>query len=138
MSEDVRAAVAAGVLPADDSFRELLQSIVDVARAILGARASSIFLLDEATDELVFEAVSGEGAALLGHRFPSGISSACSRARRRSRSTCSRVHAAPSRRSKGATTRSRGSARRSSGSRTAPPRIGCSARSRTCSTGVPS
>ena len=73
MSDDLRAAVAAGVLPADDAFRELLQSIVDVARAIFGARASSIFLLDEATDELVFEAVSGEGAEdLVGRRFSSG------------------------------------------------------------------
>jgi GAF domain-containing protein len=73
MSDDVRAAVAAGVLPADDAFRELLQSIVEVARAIFGAKASSIFLLDEETDELVFEAVSGEGADdLVGRRFPSG------------------------------------------------------------------
>jgi GAF domain-containing protein len=72
MNDDVRAAVAAGVLPAEEAFRELLQSIVDVARAFLGARASTIFLLDEATDELVFEAVSGEGAMLLGRRFPSG------------------------------------------------------------------
>ncbi len=73
MSEDLRAAVAAGVLPADEAFRELLQSIVDVARAIFGAKASSIFLLDEETDELVFEAVSGEGAGtLVGRRFPSG------------------------------------------------------------------
>ncbi|HEY2937130.1 MAG TPA: GAF domain-containing protein [Gaiellaceae bacterium] len=72
MNEDLRAAVAAGVLPADDAFRELLQSIVDVARAIFGARASSIFLLDETTDELVFEAVSGEGAEdLIGRRFSS-------------------------------------------------------------------
>jgi GAF domain-containing protein len=72
-SDDVRAAVAAGVLPADDAFRELLQSIVDVARAIFGARASSVFLLDEETDELVFEAVSGEGAdELVGKRFPAG------------------------------------------------------------------
>jgi GAF domain-containing protein len=73
MSDDLRAAVAAAVLPADDAFRELLQSIVDVARAIFGAKASSIFLLDDATDELVFEAVSGEGAdELVGRRFPSG------------------------------------------------------------------
>jgi GAF domain-containing protein len=73
MSDDVRAAVAAGVLPADDAFRELLQSIVDVACAIFSARASSIFLLDEETDELVFEAVSGEGAdELVGKRFAAG------------------------------------------------------------------
>src|SRR5207253_10128350 len=43
----------------------------DVARAIFGAKAASVFLLDEAADELVFEAVSGEGAGeLVGMRFP--------------------------------------------------------------------
>jgi GAF domain-containing protein len=72
MSDDLRAAVAAGVLGAEDDFRQLLRSLVEVARAIFHARASSIFLLDEATDELVFEAVAGEGAeTLIGRRFPS-------------------------------------------------------------------
>jgi len=70
---DIRAAVAAGVLPAEEQFGALLQSIVDVGRAIFGARAASIFLLDEAADELVFTAVSGEGhESLVGRRFPSG------------------------------------------------------------------
>ncbi len=72
MSEDLRSAVAAGVLGAEKDYRELLQSIVEVARAIFRAKASSIFLLDEATDELVFEAVAGEGSdSLVGRRFPS-------------------------------------------------------------------
>jgi GAF domain-containing protein len=72
MTEDLRAAVAAGVLGAEEQFRSLLQSIVDVARAIFRAKAASIFLLDEATDELVFEAVAGEGSdSLVGQRFPS-------------------------------------------------------------------
>jgi GAF domain-containing protein len=72
MSEDLRAAVAAGVLGAEESHRELLQSVVEVARAIFRSKASSIFLLDEAADELVFEAVAGEGAGeLVGKRFPS-------------------------------------------------------------------
>jgi GAF domain-containing protein len=72
VSEDLRGAVAAGVLGAEASYRELLQSIVGVARAIFKAKASSIFLLDEATDELVFEAVAGEGSeSLVGRRFPS-------------------------------------------------------------------
>ncbi|MBD0291643.1 MAG: GAF domain-containing protein [Thermoleophilia bacterium] len=73
MSEDdLRAAVAAGVLRSEERHRALLASIVDVARAIFSARASSIFLLDEETDELVFEAVAGEGSeALVGRRFPS-------------------------------------------------------------------
>ncbi|WP_443047021.1 GAF domain-containing protein [Streptomyces sp. HB2AG] len=53
--------------------RELLQSIVETARAIFGAQASSIFLLDEETDELVFQAVSGRGEEfLVGTRFPAG------------------------------------------------------------------
>ncbi len=72
MSEELRAAVAAGVLGAEESYRGLLQSIVEVARAIFKARASSIFLLDEERDELVFEAVAGEGSeSLVGRRFPS-------------------------------------------------------------------
>lgn len=69
---DLRAAVAAGVLASEREHRELLRSIVDVARAIFGAAASSIFLLDEENDELVFEAVSGHGAdTLVGERFSS-------------------------------------------------------------------
>jgi GAF domain-containing protein len=73
MSEDgFRAAVAAGVAGADHAYQSLLQSVVDVARAIFGAKASSILLLDEEADELVFEAVAGEGEeSLVGTRFPS-------------------------------------------------------------------
>jgi GAF domain-containing protein len=72
MSADLRAAVAAGVVGSEESFRTLLQSVVEVARAIFGAKASSIFLLDEDADELVFEAVTGEGEeTLIGKRFPS-------------------------------------------------------------------
>ena len=72
MSDDLRAAVAAGVLGAEEEHRALLQSVVEVARAIFAARASSVFLLDEDADELVFEAVSGEGAeSLIGQRIPS-------------------------------------------------------------------
>ena len=71
MSDD-RAAIAAGLLPGDDLHRALLRSIVDTARAIFRARAASVFLLDGETDELVFEAVSGEGEeSLVGRRFPS-------------------------------------------------------------------
>jgi len=65
-------AVAAGVVGAEESHRALLQSIVEVAMAIFDARASSIFLFDEQADELVFEAVAGEGSdSLVGRRFPS-------------------------------------------------------------------
>jgi GAF domain-containing protein len=66
-------AAATGLLGGDEeTFRALLQSIVDVARTIFAAEASSIFLYDEETDELVFEAVSGRGeGTLIGARFPS-------------------------------------------------------------------
>src|SRR3954453_23603143 len=68
---DLQAAVAAGVFAAEDSYRSLLRATVEVARAIFHAKAASVFLLDEATDELVFEAVAGEGAdTLVGQRFP--------------------------------------------------------------------
>ena len=64
--DQLRAATAVGVLASEEAHLALLSSIVDVARAIFGARASSIFLLDEDTDELVFEAASGLGSAELG------------------------------------------------------------------------
>jgi GAF domain-containing protein len=67
------AAVATGLLPAERSHRALLQSIVEVAMAIFQSRAASIFLFDEDADELVFEAVAGEGSdRLTGQRYPSG------------------------------------------------------------------
>src|SRR5213082_2647957 len=72
MTDNLQAAVAAGVFGAEQDYRALLHSVVEVARAIFRAKASSVFLLDEAADELVFEAVAGEGAAtLVGKRFPS-------------------------------------------------------------------
>ena len=70
---DLEAAVAAGVMGADEAHRSLLQATVEVARAIFRAKASSVFLLDEEADELVFEAVAGEGEGeLIGLRFPAG------------------------------------------------------------------
>jgi GAF domain-containing protein len=75
MSEkpELQSAVAAGVVGSEESFRALLSAIVEVARSIFGAKASSILLLDPETDELVFEAVVGEGEeSLLGVRFPAG------------------------------------------------------------------
>lgn len=73
MTEDrLKAAVAAGVLASEEANRRLLQATVEVARGIFSARASSVFLYDETTDELVFEAVAGEGSdTLLGQRIPS-------------------------------------------------------------------
>jgi GAF domain-containing protein len=75
MSDELaaRRAAATGMLGGDEqTYRDLLQSIVDVARTIFGAQAASIFLFDEDADELVFEAVSGQGeGTLVGTRFPS-------------------------------------------------------------------
>lgn len=57
----------------DTALAELLRSVVDTARAIFGAQASSILLLDADADEMVFEAVSGQGQEfLVGRRFPAG------------------------------------------------------------------
>jgi GAF domain-containing protein len=68
---DLQAAVAAGVLGAEQGYRSLLRATVEVARAIFKAKAASVFLLDEETEELVFEAVAGEGSeTLVGVRFP--------------------------------------------------------------------
>jgi len=73
MSAELNAAVAAGVLGSEERFRELLHSIVEVARAIFAAKASSVLLLDDEASELVFEAVVGEGEEdLIGVRFPAG------------------------------------------------------------------
>jgi GAF domain-containing protein len=72
-STDLSAAVAAAALGSEERFRALLRSVVEVARAIFAAKASSILLLDETTSDLVFEAVVGEGEeSLLGRRFPAG------------------------------------------------------------------
>jgi GAF domain-containing protein len=71
--EDFRAAVASGVTGSDEAFRSLLSAIVEVARSIFGAKASSILLLDDETQELVFEAAVGEGEdSIIGMRFPAG------------------------------------------------------------------
>jgi len=68
---ELQAAVAAGVLGAEQGYRSLLRATVEVARAIFKAKAASVFLLDEETEELVFEAVASEGSdTLVGVRFP--------------------------------------------------------------------
>jgi GAF domain-containing protein len=75
MSQPDRAqtTVAGHVLAAAGARAELLQSIVEVARAIFLAQAASIATLDPGTGDFVFEAVAGEGAAsLIGDRFPVG------------------------------------------------------------------
>ena len=58
--------------PPDITQRQLLQSIVEVARSVFSAAAASVFLLDRAKGTLVFEAVAGEGEEhLVGTGFPS-------------------------------------------------------------------
>ena len=70
--DDARIAQAAGILDSEADHAELLRTIVEVARGIFAAKASSVMLYDEDADELVFEAVVGEGEdALLGRRIPS-------------------------------------------------------------------
>ena len=68
----LEAAVAAGLLPAEAGQRALLQSIAELARRVFAAKAVSIQRYDESSDELVFEAVAGEGSeSLVGQRYPS-------------------------------------------------------------------
>ncbi|HEU5421332.1 MAG TPA: GAF domain-containing protein [Streptosporangiaceae bacterium] len=65
------AAAAAFLGEAEHDHQDLLASVVTVARALFGAAAASVFLLDEEPGELVFEAVSGAGEdQLVGQRFP--------------------------------------------------------------------
>lgn len=57
----------------DITERTLLQTVAEVARSVFGAAAASVFLLDQRSNELVFEAVCGAGEDdLVGTRFPSG------------------------------------------------------------------
>ena len=71
MSELYRAAAAAAVLGSDERHGALLQSIADVARAIMRAEAATIFLLDEKASALVFAAIAGSGErTLVGTRLP--------------------------------------------------------------------
>ncbi|MFL5871416.1 MAG: GAF domain-containing protein [Solirubrobacterales bacterium] len=68
---EARIARAAGILDSEADHATLLRTVVEVARGIFGAKASSVMLFDEETDELVFEAVVGEGEeTLLGKRIP--------------------------------------------------------------------
>jgi GAF domain-containing protein len=72
MSSDEDFGTSLGPLETEAGRRELLQSIVELARSVFGAKACSIMRFDGETDELVFEAVAGEGAGtLVGRRIPS-------------------------------------------------------------------
>lgn len=52
-------------LSQEGGLPELLEAAADAARTIFHAKAASVLLVDEVAGELVFEAVSGEGAELL-------------------------------------------------------------------------
>jgi GAF domain-containing protein len=70
----LRAAVAASGIAADKAHGELLRSVAALAIAIFSARAASITTYEEASDELVFQAVAGEGEeSLVGQRFPASV-----------------------------------------------------------------
>jgi len=54
---------AAGQLTAPVAHTDLLDLIVGTAAQVLGAQAASLYLIDRATNELVFEVALGESAA---------------------------------------------------------------------------
>jgi GAF domain-containing protein len=65
--EDLRAALtaagAAGAIVAPAAYTDLLDEIVATAAHVLRANAASLYLIDETTEELVFEVSLGEKAA---------------------------------------------------------------------------
>jgi GAF domain-containing protein len=64
---------AAGTLSAPTEYPELLGQIVETAMHVLGARAGSLYLIDEGSEELIFEVALGERAETLrGRRIPLG------------------------------------------------------------------
>lgn len=64
---------AAGVIGAPTEHQALLEGLVRTAMHVLGARAGSLYLIDEGADELIFEVAFGEKAApLRGQRIPIG------------------------------------------------------------------
>jgi GAF domain-containing protein len=70
-ASSLTAAISGALANLGSDDREILNSTVRVARDVMNAAASSFFLLDKDTDELVFEAVCGEGEGfLVGTRFP--------------------------------------------------------------------
>ncbi len=71
-TDELRAAVAAGVLASDEQFARLLRSIVDVARAIFGAKASSILLVRSrrATSSCSLPSPARASSDLVGRRIP--------------------------------------------------------------------
>ncbi|GAC1319564.1 MAG: hypothetical protein NVS2B16_03470 [Chloroflexota bacterium] len=67
----IQLARIADLTTGDVSYRALLDSIVRAAGRIFDAGAASIALLDQGTNELVFEAATGSGSTdIVGLRFP--------------------------------------------------------------------
>lgn len=74
-AEDLRDAMtlaaAAGTIGSPVKHGRLIEMIVETAAAVIGARAGSLFLIDFATDELVFEvAIGPEADQIEGFRMP--------------------------------------------------------------------
>jgi GAF domain-containing protein len=66
-------AAATGAIAAPVSHTRLLEMIVETAAQVIGARAASLFLVDEQAQELVFEVALGQKAAEVKHfRVPLG------------------------------------------------------------------
>ena len=64
---------AASVLGAPTEHTQLLEQIVQTAKHVLRAHGGTLYLVDEYTDDLVFEVALGErGDMLRGTRFPIG------------------------------------------------------------------
>src|SRR6266516_5804883 len=64
---------AASVLGAPAEHTQLLEQIVQTAKHVLRAHGGTLYLVDEYTEELVFEVALGErGDMLRGTRFPIG------------------------------------------------------------------
>jgi GAF domain-containing protein len=65
-AEDLRQAftlaAAAGAVATPVSHAQLLEIIVETAARVIGAQAASLFLIDQQTDELVFEVALGQKA----------------------------------------------------------------------------
>ncbi|MHB8595518.1 MAG: GAF domain-containing protein [Ktedonobacteraceae bacterium] len=64
---------AAGILGAPTEHLELLEQIVQITKHVLRAHAGTLYLVDEHTEELVFEVALGERSDMLrGTRLPIG------------------------------------------------------------------
>ncbi len=76
---------ASRALIAEPELNEVLQRVVEQAATVLDAEASSVLLLDESRDQLVFRAATGpKGVELVGERFDAtrGIAGQAVRTRR--------------------------------------------------------